>query len=286
MNCQGDTVKFQNKGFKNILLSLILPFLFLLTWIFFSHKINLEVVLPKVSTVLLNFRNLNSNFIGLGSIPQNLLVSLIRVLLGYFLGAIIALPLGIFMGYSDNIFYLFNTFINMFKPVPTMAWGPLILAWFGFSSLATILNIPYGPMQVYFDNFKVSMMFIIAIGSFFPIIINTIHGVRNVDKTLIESAQVLGANSKDIFLKILLPSAAPTILTGLRIGLAGAWSCLIAAELLPGSLAGIGFLINYARELARTDIVITGIICIGLTGALLDYIFVYFERRFFSWKES
>lgn len=272
-----------NQMIKRALISTIIPILFLCIWSFYAKKINNPIILPHISQVLDNFKYATGDFIGLGSIPQNISVSLIRVLLGYIIGVIIALPLGILMGYKECIDILFSTFINIFKPIPALGWVPLILAWFGVSSLSTLFKIPYGPKQVFFNNFKFAMIFVIGIGTFFPVVSSAAFGVKSVPKTLIESAKVLGASKKDIFFKIIIPGAGPNIISGLRGGLGSAWGCLVAAEMLPGSLSGVGYLITHAYELARTDLVVTGIICIGLVGALLDYIFILVERIYFSW---
>ncbi len=289
MNCYNEKVEKSNKSLdrrnfiKNMAVSMIVPIIFLFIWHFNSKRVDNPVVLPGIGAVINNFAHATSDFIGLGSIPRNIAISLVRVLLGYFVGVLIALPLGILMGYNKTINNLFSTFINIFRPVPALGWVPLILGWFGTKSLATLFNIPYGPKQVFYDNFKFAMIFIIGIGTFFPVVSSANFGVKNVPKTLIESGKVLGASNKDIFFKILIPGAGPNIISGLRGGLGSAWGCLVAAEMLPGSLSGVGYLITHAYELARTDLVITGIICIGLVGALLDYIFVIIERRHFSW---
>lgn len=272
-----------SKTLKRTINSMVVPILFLIIWTFYANKIDNPIILPHIKLVLDNFVHASDDFIGLGSIPQNIAVSLIRVLLGYTVGIIVALPLGILMGYKENINILFSNFINMFSPVPVLGWVPLILAWFGTASIATLFKIPYGPKQVFYGNFKFSMIFIIAIGTFFPVVSNAAFGVKNVPKTLIESAKVLGADNFDIFFKILIPAAGPSIVNGLRGGLGSAWGCLVAAEMLPGSLSGLGYMITHAYELARVDLVVTGIICIGLVGAFLDYIFVIIEKRRFSW---
>ena len=178
---------------------------------------------------------------------------------------------------------LFESFINLFKPVPPLAWQPLILGWFGVSSVATLIGLSYGESFVLWDNYKLSMIFLIAMGTFFPVIGNVIFGVRNVQNTLIESAKVLGASKRNIFFQILLPASFPTIINGLRMGMATAWGCLVGAEMLPGSVSGVGYLITHAYELARIDLVITGIICIGVVGAILDGIFKYIGQKYFSW---
>ncbi|MGJ0847006.1 ABC transporter permease [Tissierella praeacuta] len=268
---------------RRTLISFIVPVILICIWTIFANKIDNPIILPKLSQVLSNFIHATDDFIGLGSLPKNISVSIIRVMLGYLVGIIVALPLGIFMGYKEKINLLFSKTINIIRPVPALGWVPLILAWFGTKSLATLFKIPYGTRQVFFNNFKFSMIFIIAIGTFFPVVSSSAFGVRNVPKTLIESAKVLGASKRDIFFKILIPGAGPNIIYGLRGGLGSAWACLVAAEMLPGSLSGVGYLITHSYELARIDLVVTGIICIGLVGSLLDYIFIVIENRYFSW---
>lgn len=271
---------------KKLLWKLLVPILFLLLWHVLSFKIGNNVILPQIAAVLNNFAHATNDFIGLGSIPINILVSLTRVLLGYTVGVFIAIPLGLLMGYKPKVYDLFNNFINLFRPIPPLAWVPLVLAWFGVASFSTLLNIEGGELQAFLNNFKFSMMFIIGLGTFFPVLTNTIFAVRTVPKTLVESAKVLGATERDIFLKILLPASAPTIITGLRTGLGIAWSCLVSAEMLPGSLSGVGYLITHAYELGRTDLVITGIICIGGVGASLDWIYRIIEKKYFSWQRK
>jgi NitT/TauT family transport system permease protein len=160
------------------------------------------------------------------------------------------------------------------------------MAWFGISSLATISGVETGQLFVYLNNIKFSMLFIIFIGGFYPILTSTIHGVRQVNRTLIDSARVLGASEKQIFIKVLIPAAMPSIITGLRIGLGISWMCLVSAEMLPGSLSGIGYMITHAFTLASTDIVIAGMIAIGSIGALMDMVFRRIETQKFSWRKQ
>lgn len=265
-------------------LSLIFPVIFLAGWELSARSIGNQAILPTVGTVFHNFTNAFDNFIGIGSIPKNIAYSMVRVFIGYLLGALIALPLGLLMGYFKPVRDLFENFITLFKPIPSIAWMPLVLGWFGISSLAGIFRIPYGATYALLDNFKLSMIFLIALGSFFPIWGNAMFGVSNVRTVLVESARVLGASQKDIFFHVLMPAAGPTILNGLRMGLTSAWVCLVAAEMLPGSMSGVGYLITHAYELARMDLVITGIICIGAIGAFLDLVFRVIMKRYFSWE--
>ncbi|MCR1899937.1 ABC transporter permease [Irregularibacter muris] len=262
------------------------PLIFLLLWIYGAKIIDNRLILPEFTSVIKHFLTPHKNMIGLGSLIINILISIIRVLLGYFIALVIALPLGVIMGYNKKVNQLINPLIGLFRPIPPLAWVPLVLAWFGVTSLATIFGLKQGTWYVYLNNFKVSMMFIIFLGSFFPIITSAIHGITQVPKTLIESAKVLGANQRDIFFKILIPAAAPTILNGMRIGLGSAWTSLVSAEMMPGSLSGVGYLITHAYELAKIDIVMTGMISIGVIGFLLDYSIRFIERKKFVWSNN
>lgn len=267
-----------------ILLPAIIPALLIFIWIYMAHVVNNEVILPQFQGVMELLSHPSVELISMGSIISNVLVSLARVLTGYILAVILAIPLGILMGYYDDVFKLFNTFLGLLRPIPPLAWVPLVLAWFGVASFATMLGFEKGQMYIYLSNLKLSMIFIIFIGSLFPVLTSSIYGVTTVRKTLIDSTKVLGASQADIFRKVILPAAAPSIVNGMRTGLGVGWMCLVSAEMLPGSISGIGYMITHAYTLARTDIVIAGMISIGAVGAALDYIFRRLEERKFKWQ--
>lgn len=271
------------KNLKNFIFKNISLLFFIIAWQLIAVKINNKVILPDFFEVWKIIINPFEEIIGMGSLASNILVSFVRVFAGYLMAVLTAVPIGIFMGYSKNTNRFFNNFFNLFKPVPPLAWVPLVMAWFGVSSFATIAGLEMGRWYVYLNNLKFSMIFIIFIGGFYPILTSTIHGVRGVRKILLDSAHVLGASKKDLFLKILIPAAAPSMVNGMRIGLGVSWMCLVSAEMLPGSLSGVGYLITHAYSVARTDIVIAGMISIGATGALLDSLFQTFEKRKFKW---
>lgn len=260
------------------------PVLLLLAWQFCSAKIENEVILPSVWQVFSLLAHPTQDLLRMGSIVQNVFISFLRVLGGYMLGVLLGIPLGVLMGRYKKINKFFSSIVEFFRPMPPLAWIPLILAWFGVASLATILGVEEGEWYVWLNNIKISMLFVIFIGAFFPILLNTIHGISGVRITLIDSARVLGASEKDIFCKILIPAACPSIVTGMRLGLGVAWMCLVAAEMMPGSISGIGYLITHAYTVARTDIVMAGMISIGLTGIVLDSTFRVAEDKFFAWQ--
>lgn len=269
---------------KRYLISSILPIIFIIIWQYYSVKINKPIIMPSVFSVLKILSNPTDNLLSIGSLVNNTFISILRVFIGYMLAVLVAIPLGMIVGYSKKLEIILLPFLNIFRPIAPLAWVPLVLAWFGIASLATILGISNLRWYVFFNNIKLSMIFIIFIGAFFPIITNSIYGVKSVRVTLIDSALTLGATKWDIFYKVLLPASLPSIVTGMRIGLGVAWMCLVSAEMLPGSLAGVGYLITHAYTVARTDVVIAGMIAISAVGGLLDYGFQLIERRYFKWQ--
>lgn len=275
-----------SKSIKRGSLSLVGPVLILVIWIYMSGVIDNKLVLPAPAMVFQHFLTPFDNIIGLGALTKNILVSLLRVFFGYIIAVMLAVPIGVLMGYNRTANELGNSIISLFRPMPPISWQPLVLAWFGVTSVATMVGLTRGDAYVYLNSFKISMTFIIFLGAFFPIVTSSIHAVSSIPKPWIESARVLGANQWDIFHKILLPGAAPTIVNGMRTGLGNAWTCLVSAEMLPGSLSGVGYLITHAYEIARIDVVITGMISIGIVGALLDFSFRFLENRKFRWQHQ
>ncbi|CCQ93143.1 conserved membrane hypothetical protein [[Clostridium] ultunense Esp] len=271
------------KNILNAVKTMIGPVVILILWGYGAKHIDNQLILPKLSSVLGHFLTPTENMIGLGSLIVNIIISLIRVMIGYIIALLIGLPIGILMGYKKTADQIINPILSLFRPIPPVAWVPLVLAWFGVGSIATVLGLKQGMWYIYLHNFKISMTFIIFLGAFYPIVTSAIHGITQVPKTLIESARVLGASEADIFFKILLPGAAPTILNGMRTGLGSAWTSLVSAEMLPGSISGLGYLITHAYELAKIDIVMAGMISIGMIGSLLDYSIRFIERNKFVW---
>lgn len=264
---------------------LLVPLLFFVLWELLARNVGNDLILPPLEQIALLLSRPHADVISMGSLAANIAISLVRVLCGYALAVGIGVPLGVAMGYWSPLHRTLDTFLGMFRPIPPLAWVPLVLAWFGVASLATLADLPRGPAYYYLNNLKLSMLFIIFIGAFFPVLTSAIHGVRTVNRTLIDAARVLGAAPRHIFCKILLPAAAPSIVNGLRIGLGVAWMCLVSAEMLPGSLSGVGYLITHAYTVGRTDVVIAGMVSISVVGVLLDMGFQWLEKRKYAWKQ-
>jgi ABC-type nitrate/sulfonate/bicarbonate transport system permease component len=198
-----------------------------------------------------------------GSLAKNTIASLTRVIEGFVVALLIAMPLGIWVGVSSTARGLVDPLIELFRPVPPIAFIPLAILWFGIGEIS-----------------KVS---IIAYGAFFPIFVNTMAGFGQVDQVHIRAAQSLGAKRYDLFKDVVFPSALPNMVVGARLGMGMAFIVLVAAELVASS-EGLGYLINDARFSFRTDQIFVGVITIGVLGFVLNKGLLAIERRLLRWK--
>jgi ABC-type nitrate/sulfonate/bicarbonate transport system permease component len=196
---------------------------------------------------------------------KHILYSLVRVGLGFGMAAALAVPLGLLMGWSDKIRRFFRPVLEVIRPIPPLAWIPIAILWFG-------IGIP-------------SAAFIIFLGAFFPILLNTISGVLAINPTLVEAALSLKAREKDIFFKVLLPGSIPSIFVGLRIAVGIGWMTLVAAEFTGVREGyGLGYMIMTARDIQRPDEILAGMLVIGLIGLLIDVVLRKVEVRVIPWK--
>jgi NitT/TauT family transport system permease protein len=184
-----------------------------------------------------------------GELPHDAYSSLFRVIAGFVIGAGLALPLGLVMGANARVYELFNPLVQILRPIPPIAYIPLAILWFGLG------NPP--------------SLFLIAIGAFFPVLMNTIAGVRNVDGIYLRAARNLGVGQWTMFTRVILPAATPYILAGVRIGIGTAFIVVIVSEMIAVN-DGLGFRILEAREFMWSDKIIAGMITIGLIGLAID----------------
>ncbi|MCX8522106.1 MAG: ABC transporter permease [Rhodoferax sp.] len=175
--------------------------------------------------------------------------SMYRVLVGFLVGTLLALPLGLLMGASTRIYAWLNPLAQVLRPIPPIAYIPLAILWFGLGNPPAI--------------------FLISIGAFFPVLINTIAGVRQVDGIYLRAARNLGANQRTLFLRVILPASVPYILSGVRIGIGTAFIVVIVSEMIAVN-NGLGFRILEAREYFWSDKIIAGMISIGMLGLAID----------------
>ena len=194
-------------------------------------------------------------------------MSLYRVILGFTLAAILGVSFGIAMGWSGIFYRAVNPILNLIRPIPPLAWIPIAILWFGIGIKSAV--------------------FLIFLGAFFPILLDTISGVKSVPPIYIEATRTLGARRADLLLKVIVPGAMPSIMTGMRVGLGIGWMTLVAAEFTGvKSGLGLGYMIMTARDIQRVDELVAGMVVIGLVGVGMDKILRMVEARLLRWRET
>lgn len=189
--------------------------------------------------------------------------SLLLALTGFGSAVVIGVPLGLFMGWYKPIDLMVTPVFDAIRPIPPIAWIPLAIIWLG-------IGLP-------------AKAFIIWLAAFVPCVINSYTGIKLTNPVLIRVAEIYGASRWETFHKIGVPSAIPMVFTGLKLSLNASWTTLVAAELLAAS-EGLGYMIQMGRRLSRPDIIIVGMLTIGLTGALMSWGLNQIEARFASSK--
>ena len=184
-----------------------------------------------------------------GELLTDTLSSMYRVVVGFAVGAGLALPFGLLMGSSPRMYAWLNPLMQVLRPIPPIAYIPLAILWFGLGNAPAV--------------------FLIALGAFFPVLMNTIAGVRQVDGIYIRAARNLGVSQRTMFVRVMLPAAVPYILSGVRIGIGTAFIVVIVSEMIAVN-NGLGFRILEAREYFWSDKIIAGMISIGLLGLIID----------------
>jgi ABC-type nitrate/sulfonate/bicarbonate transport system permease component len=215
-------------------------------WQYFSIRYpDLKLQLPPPTEVW----NGGVELVRKGLLQQDILASLKRVGIALGAASLIGFPLGALLGGSRYFAWSVEPVVGFFRPIPPLAWIPLSILWFGISDAQNI--------------------FIIFLAAVFPIILNTMEGVRDVDKQLIRAARTLGASKFTIAFTVILPAALPSMFVGFRVGTGIAWMALVAGELV-ASTSGLGYLISQGRYLFRSDYIIVGMVLIGVIGLMLD----------------
>ncbi|WP_294904584.1 aliphatic sulfonate ABC transporter permease SsuC [Tatumella sp. UBA2305] len=200
-----------------------------------------------------------------GELGSNLAISTARALTGFAIGGSIGLLLGFITGLSRIGERLLDTSVQMLRNIPHLALIPLVILWFGIDETAKI--------------------FLVALGTLFPIYLNTYHGIRNIDQGLLEMARSYGLRGFSLFRQVILPGALPSIMVGVRYALGVMWLTLIVAETISAD-SGIGYLAMNAREFLQTDVVVVAIILYALLGKLADVCTVLLERVWLRWHPA
>jgi sulfonate transport system permease protein len=216
--------------------------------------------MPAPSEIVLTLRDLAE-----GALWKHISASLLRVLLGFAIGTSLALVFAAWVGLSREAeAYLEPTFAGL-RSIPSLAWVPLLLLWLGIDETSKIV--------------------LIAIGAFFPVYLNGVAAIRDIDRKLVEVGQMLGFSRYRLVRRILLPAALPGLFTGLRSGMSLAWMFLVAAELIAAT-KGLGYLLSDGRETSRPDIVLAAIIVLAVLGKLSDGVLAGLEKRFLAWRDT
>ncbi|KLV26894.1 alkanesulfonate transporter permease subunit [Niallia circulans] len=218
-------------------------------------------ILPAPSDVYVAAINLFQT----GELTHHVWISLWRASIGFLIGGTIGLVLGLLNGLFRFTELLLDTSIQMLRNIPHLALIPLVILWFGIGEEAKV--------------------FLVALGVLFPIYLNTYHGIKSVDKGLIEMGKMYGLNGFSLFLNVIFPGALSSILVGLRFSLGIMWITLIVAETI-SSTSGIGYMAMNAREFMRMDVIVLSILLYALLGKLSDVIARFMETRWLKWHPS
>ena len=254
--------------FRNPLLAVIFPSAVLVVWHFATYGRKYSLIPPPSDVALalwdLAFGGINDDAYS-KTLHIHLLASLTRVYGGFAIALCAALPLGLLIGRIALIRRVLDPTLQVLRPIPVTAWLPLAMIMFGL-----------GPRSAFF---------LVCLGAFYPILMNTIFGVRTVDQRLFEAASMLGCQGTAQFFRVVLPASLPTIFTGLRLGLGFAWVVIVVGE-MTGVQTGLGAIIMEARQLSRTEIVICGMAVIGVAGFISDRIVVFLGKRLLQWSPN
>jgi taurine transport system permease protein len=217
------------------------------------------IFLPPPSAVLAK----GLQMFGEGTLLGNVLASARRVMMGFLAATAIAIPLGIMLGTSTYARAAFDPILSFLRPLPSMSWIPLSLLWFGIT-----------------ETQKYSIVFM---GTFAPALVYVIEATRNIDPLLIRAAQNLGASRWQVMKEVILPGSLAQILSGLKVILGLAWTCVISAELV-AAREGLGFLIMNGKEFFQTEVVVLGMVLISITVLVTDFVFRLIENRVLRWQ--
>ena len=253
---------------RNPLLAVLFPGAVLVIWHFATYGQKFTLIPPPSDVAValwdLAFGGVNDDAYS-RTLHIHLLASLSRVYGGFAIALAVALPLGLLIGRIALVRQVLDPTLQVLRPIPVTAWLPLAMIMFGL-----------GPRSAFF---------LVCLGAFYPILINTIFGVRTVDARLFEAASMLGCTGTAQFFRVVLPASLPAIFTGLRLGLGFAWVVIVVGE-MTGVQTGLGAIIMEARQLSRTEIVICGMIVIGIAGFISDRLVMMIGKRLLRWSPN
>ncbi len=247
---------------RDVVLKILLPVIILIVlW-----EVIAQLSVSSLSGIVESFLKLAFEGDSQGKLlTEHILTSLGHVTLGFLVAALTAIPLGISIGRYKVIKSVFGPVVEAMRPIPPIAWIPISL--------------------LLFRDILFARIFIIWIGSFFPILINTTAGDNRTNPVHLDVAETFGATESEILTKIIIPSAAPEIFVGFRIGFGIGWMCLVAAEMVNVN-AGLGYLVLIMQQSGQSGAMIASMLLIGLIGFLISYFFMFMEKRLLRWRRE
>lgn len=254
---------------NRLLLGLVVPVAALVLWQGAGSRPNMAGIVPTPWSVVLGWKDWVFGASGMGLNPYsgtwvaNVQNSGLRVVQGFALAVLLGVPLGLLIGWSRLVSQLFDPLIQSLRPIPITAWLPFSIALFGINNLGSV--------------------FLIFLGGFYAIVVNTTQGARDVERNLVRAALMMGSTRTQLLRRVVLPSAMPSIFTGLRIGLGISWTAVIVSEMVAVK-SGLGYVLWDAYYVGRMDIVLADMVSIGIMGYLSDRLLVLVERRVLRWR--
>lgn len=243
---------------KRYLKAAMIPVLFLVIWEIAGERGSINVSILSMPSKILN------GWIKLwqdGKYQTYLVVSTIRFVKGFVAGSVAGLLLGTVMGLSKRITAYLGATTSLLRSIPLIAWVPIMILSLGVGEATRVI--------------------LVAIGCFWSVFLNAMDGIKSVDLRYIEVADVLEKKSVETVVKVVIPAAFPSIVTGLRSGFSNAWRSIVAAEMI-GTSSGIGFIISYGREINRPDFMYVGLVTVAIIGLLIDTVLVYVQNKMLS----
>jgi NitT/TauT family transport system permease protein len=257
------------KRLQHFFVGLVVPVLALLLWQIVGSRESMAGIVPTPLAVIDGWKDWMFGTAGMGLNPYkgtwlaNVQYSGLRVVQGFVLAAILGIPLGLMIGWSKLVSQLFDPLVQSLRPIPITAWLPFSIALFGIRDIGSI--------------------FLIFLGGFYAIVVNATQGARDVERNLVRAALMMGATRTQLLRRVVLPSAMPSIFTGLRIGLGISWTAVIVSEMVAVK-SGLGYVLWDAYYVGRMDIVLADMVSIGAMGYLSDRLIVFVERRVLRWR--
>ncbi len=254
---------------RKVLLGALVPLALLGLWHMASRH---STVVPSIGSVMdvLAHPFREPRTLECASLARGALVSILRVAIGFLLAVFTAVPIGLLIGRNRIFSEIFSPTIALMMVVSPVAWLPVTILVFGLASPATAIYGGDSWAHPILDQLRFAVIAVIWLGAFFPIAVNTAAGAHATRDAHIETVRVLGATHRQVLTKVILPSAAPYIMSGLRLGGGIAWRVIIAAEIFPGTRAGLGYMITQAHAQAAYEYAFAAIVVIALIGIVLD----------------